>query len=121
MNLNQFIGLDSYGRFTDGIKPTHKEKYALIIEKLGGLDAIIPYIPFRLEEIKEALLTDEHLNNLPMKKWDYASGFIDHGARVTLIGTGIVGLYRKHGINAFSLSDGVSLLKNASILWARNE
>lgn len=121
MNLNQFIGLDSKQRFADGTEPTHKEKQTLIIEKLGGLEAIKPYIPFTFDEIKEALATDEHLNNLSMKKWDYASGFVSDGQYCKMIGTGIVSLYRKHGINSFSLSDGVSLLKNASILWVNKE
>lgn len=101
-----------------GDKLTHSEIYTRAINLLGGLDAIIPYIPFELEEIKEALKTDERLNNLKMQKWDLASGFHCHAANVTFIGGGVWHLYRKAGITSASNAQGVCLLKEAARQWA---
>lgn len=86
---------------------THKEVYERAINALGGLDAIIPYIPFTLKEIQTALANhDEYLNTLPLRHWDYASN-------------NIKGLcYRKANINCMSLSQGVCLLKEAARQWA---
>lgn len=101
-----------------GEKISHNEIYARAINLLGGLDAVIPYIPFTLEQIQKALKTDEHLNNLPMRKWDLASGFMCRGSDVRHVGGGVWVLYRKAGINAASCSQGVCLLKEAARQWA---
>ena len=103
---------------TTGEKLTHEEIYTRAIELLGGLDAVIPYIPFSLEEIQEAIKEDEHLNNLSMKKWDRASGFIsDRQSNVIFVGGGLWNLYRKAGINAASCAQGVCVLKEAARQW----
>lgn len=53
----------------------HNEKYDTLIEQIGGLDKIIPFLPVSREEIKKALEEgDEHLNSISLNKWDYASG-----------------------------------------------
>jgi hypothetical protein len=104
-----------------GQKLTHREIYTRAINILGGLDAVIPYIPFSLEEIKEALKTDEHLNNLSMQKWDLASGFRCHQANCDLVGGGVWHLYRKAGINSASNAQGVCLLKEAARQWAERD
>ena len=98
---------------------SHEEIYTRAINLFGGLDAVIPYIPFTLEEIKEALKTDKHLNNLSMKTWDLASGFIsDRHGDVKCYGGGVWYLYRKAGINTASCAQGVCLLKEAARQWA---
>lgn len=104
---------------TTGETLTHREIYTKAINLLGGLDAVIPYIPFTLEEIQEALKSDEHLNNLPIRRWDSASGFQggQHGS-VTFVGHGVWNLYRKVGITSASCSQGVCLLKEAARQWA---
>ena len=102
-----------------GEKISHKEIYTRAINLFGGLDAVIPYIPFTLERIQEALKTDEHLNNLSMDRWDYASGFKSgRQGSVVFIGGGVWNLYREVGINAASNSQGVCLLKEAARQWA---
>ena len=101
-----------------GEKISHKEIYTRAINLFGGLDAVIPYIPFTLEQIQKALESDEHLNNLSMTKWDLASGFVCKNADVCHIGGGVWSLYRKVGINAASNSQGVCLLKEAARQWA---
>ena len=107
---------------TTGEKISHREIYTRAINLLGGLDDVIPYIPFGLEEIKEALKQDEYLNNLSMDKWDYASGFrCGRQGSVIFIGGGVWNLYRKAGINAASNAQGVCLLKEAARQWAERE
>ena len=101
-----------------GEKISHKEIYTRAINLFGGLDAVIPYIPFTLEQIQNALKTDEHLNNLSMAKWDLASGFVCKNADVHHVGGGVWNLYLKAGINAASNSQGVCLLKEAARQWA---
>lgn len=106
---------------TTGETISHSEKYTRAINLLGGLDAIIPLIPFARGEIKRALETDEHLNNLDMKRWDRASGFICSGGTCMFVGGGIWNLYRKAGISSASNSDGVCVLKEAARQWAERE
>ncbi len=92
---------------TTGEKIAHEEIYTRAINLLGGLDAVIPYIPFKLEAIQDALEHhDKHLNTLPLTTWDYASKRVK-------------GLcYRKAGINYMSQAEGVCLLKEAARQWA---
>ena len=89
---------------------SHKEIYTRAINACGGLDAIIPFIPFSLESIKQALANgDEYLNTLPLTTWDSVA----HNIR---------GLcYYKAKINCMSLSQGVCLLKEAARQWALRE
>ncbi len=120
MTLNEAIGIKS------GEKITHREKYHRIIEFLGGLNAIIPYIPFTKEEIAKAIEKDPHLNNLSMKKWDNASGFNVYRNKygeevVTPHYHGLWNLYRKHGITSASNSTGVCILKEAATEWIEEE
>ena len=45
-----------------------------------GLDKLAQLVPFSIDEVKVALTTgDTALNSLPIKKWDYAAGFIING------------------------------------------
>jgi hypothetical protein len=95
---------------TTGERISHSEKYTRAINLLGGLDAVIPLIPFSRTQIQAALANhDEHLNTLPLKTWDFKVPFVK-----TLC-------YRKAGINCMSLSQGVCLLKEAARQWAERE
>lgn len=95
---------------TTGITLTHGEVYARAIEACGGLDAVIPHIPFSLENIQNALLHhDEYLNTLPLRTWDFAA------ERVKGL------MYRKARITYSALSQRVCLLKEAARQWAIRE
>lgn len=118
MTLSEFMGVKNADiDIETGKKMTHREIYRRCIERLGGLNAVKPFIPYSLAQIRQALPHDEHLNNLPISKWDWASGFNCRGGDCTLIGGGIVALYREHGINAFSCAQGVCILKEAAREW----
>lgn len=97
-----------------GEKLSHSEIYGRMIEFLGGLDVVARFIPLPMETIREKLKSDPHLNNTDMKSWDLASGFVCDGIDCRPTGRGLWPLYRKHGINCASNSEGVCILKEAA-------
>ena len=107
---------------TTGQAISHTEKYTRAINLLGGLDVIIPYIPFTLAHIQKAVKEDENLNNLSAHMWSLSAGFkwtITHGAHNYIpVNAGLWHLYRKAGITSASCSEGVCLLKEAARQWA---
>lgn len=105
-----------------GEKISHREIYTRAINVCGGLDIVIPYIPFSLSAIVDALKTDENLNNLDLERWEKASGF-QRGRQGSMIHIGghIWDLYRKAGITSASCSQGVCLLKEAARQWAERD
>lgn len=95
---------------TTGEKVSHQEIYTRAINACGGLDAVIPYVPFGREAIKAALENhDEHLNTLPLKQWDGASDRVKYLCA------------RKAHITCMSLSQGVCLLKEAARQWVETQ
>lgn len=95
-------------------KLTHSEIYGRASEYLGGLDEVARFVPFPVEVLREKLKEDIYLNNTPMREWDAVSGFICSGPHYKSYGGGIWYLYRQHGINCASNSDGVCILKEAA-------
>jgi hypothetical protein len=116
LNFRGFLGLNSFDKDSNGKEWSHKEKYQAIVNALG-YEQVKQCIPFELEEIKKAIVKDEYLNNLSMKKWDLASGFINKGAHCQHVGSTLNNLYGKIGVNSFSNSDGVCILKECARMW----
>ena len=84
-----------------------------------GLDNLAQLVPFSIDEIKVALdAGDKALNSLPIKKWDYAAGFIINGNIVQPIPCQLAALLSQHGIDTWSPSQCVSLLKSTARLVA---
>jgi|GEM_PF-2233600 len=99
----------------------HRKKYKMIIEALG-YENVKECIPFSVEELRNAYKTDEHFNNLSLKIWDIAAGFTSSGGYFTLIRSRLTYLYReKCGVDTFSCSTGVCILKECARLWAEEE
>lgn len=127
MTFGEFLGVKCGDiDIETGKQMSHRDIYRRAIERFGGLEKLKPFIPFSLDEIRKAIPEDEHLNNLPMRKWDFASGFNvsysdKYGLMVIPNGGGIWNLYRKHGITSASNSQGVCLLKEAAKEWAEEE
>lgn len=100
------------------------KRYPLVtdyIEAFGGAEAVEPYIPFCRGEIKSALLSgDKHLNSLPSAAWVGAAGFTTDGMTYTPTGGGITKLYHKHGVDCFSPSQGVMILKEAARMLVKD-
>lgn len=108
---------------TTGKRISHSEKYQRIIKALGYED-VKKCIPYTIDQIKKALPQDKHLNNLPIKEWDVASGvYVSNspGARPIITGSPLTVLYRKAGVTSFSQSNGVSILKEAARMWAAED
>lgn len=107
---------------TTGETISHREKFTRAINLLGGLDMVIPYIPFTLEHIQRALREDENLNNLSIHMWNLAAGFkweTTHGTHNYIpVNTGLWHLYRESNITSASCSEGICLLKEAARQWA---
>lgn len=115
MTLSEFMGIKNADiDIETGKRMDHRSIYRRCIQRLGGLNVVKPYIPFSLNQIKDALQEDECLNSLSMEKWDRASGFCCRNADCIFIGTGIVHLYKKYGITSFSNAQGVCILKEAA-------
>ena len=124
MTFSEFIGIKCANLDIEtGEKMEHRAIYQRAVERFGGLKAIKPLIPFSLEQIKKALESgDEHLNTLPIKEWNFASGFVTYKWECKpIFHQPIWYLYKKHGITSASNSQGVCLLKEAARVWAEEE
>lgn len=103
-----------------GKNAPHREKMQIIVNALG-FENVVACIPYTKNQIREAIKTDEHLNNLPIKKWDEAAGFLVSGSYVRLVGSRLTRLYASIGVDCFSLSDGVCILKEAAKMLIEKE
>lgn len=95
----------------------HNTKY-LTIANLLGIEEVKNCIPFTMDELIESYKADEHFNGkiTPISKWDNASGFYSNnrtGACI-YIGSKLTRLYNAKGVNVFSCSDGVCILKSVA-------
>ena len=114
MTLKEAVGVRVDVDVKTGQKLSHSEVYGRIIDFLGGLEAVAPYIPFDIPYLREKLKRDPWFNNTDMSRWDTAAGFRYCRSDCFATGGGLWALYRSHGINCASCSDGVSLLKEAA-------
>lgn len=99
-----------------GVKRLSSEGFwRKVVEKLG-YDRVKKCVPFTLKQLKGS--KDYHFNDLSMKKWDYASGYIwtrtDYDEIMTRVHTRLTELYRENGITCWSNSDGVCILKECA-------
>lgn len=115
MDMKQAVGIRSCNiDATSGAKLSHEEVYGRVIDYLGGVGVVSGFVPFTKEQIAEALKTDEHLNNLPMKRWDNAAGFVCRGADCDFVGSPLWRHFRRHGIISASCAECVCLLKECA-------
>lgn len=120
MTFEEAIGIKSADiDIATGKRVTHEEKYGRMMEYLGGLDVLIPLIPFDKARIKKEYARDKHLNGTSIKKWDAAAGFFCSGPDARPIGGPIWDLYRSKGITSASCAQGVCLLKHAAREWLK--
>lgn len=95
----------------------HTEKLQFLVNYLG-YEQVKKCIPFTIAQIKNALVKDKYLNNLPLKEWDRAAGLISVGGKIQRVPSMLVNLYRQNGITAYSQADGVCILKECARMWA---
>ena len=120
MNLKEFANVDSLYRDLDtGHEVPWREYMHRIIGKLG-IENIKPYVPFSLDELKEKLKHDIHLNNTPLAVWDGASGFSFKVNRKTQteecvpLRYGMKSMLKDNGITCYSPSECVCILKETA-------
>lgn len=92
----------------------HDTFYDAVIDYLGGLDAVAPFVPATKEEIVHALSTENKLNSIPLKKWDAAAGFEFCGIKCERRTNDFQILLLTNGIRVYSPSECVCLLKRAA-------
>lgn len=87
---------------------TFKQQQRVLIEEAKRQN-YIPNIPFTKEQVREAVKTDFHLNNLPLKKWELEADSFS-------VRSFINSTKRKYNHNdGVSLADGVCFLKEYAI------
>lgn len=88
----------------------HAAKYDALIEQCGGLEALRRLMPCDLNRVRDCLAAgDEHLNRIPLYKWDRAAGCVgDPNGDFKLSSTGPLA---KRGL---TLGERVCVLKQAA-------
>lgn len=107
MNINGYLKIDSLNRNENGEEMSHEEKYTKIVNAIG-YETCKRYLPATKEEIVKALETDEHLNSIPIEKWD----------RQHII---FKGQFVRIGITHISLSNTVCVLKQCARMYAEEK
>ena len=101
-------------KYGNNLNSTHKEIMSRVIEDLGyeNLLRLLPFpIGFLLEKYKE----DPTFNNTSMEAWDLASGFVCHEIDVYPVkNSPFRAMLRNKGVDAYSSSQGVSVLKSVA-------
>lgn len=114
MNLKKFANVDSLYRDLDtGQEVPWRDYMHRVIGKLG-IDHIESYIPYDIEDLKEKLKDDVHLNNTELQAWYEAGGFWFRNGEMEYKATGLSRLFVRNGITCFSPSDCVCVLKETA-------
>ena len=99
----------------------HKTKQRFLIDFIG-YEELKNVLPFTKAEIKNAIVKDIYLNNLPLGKWDNMGGFKFLGNReVVRTTTPFTLLLKNKGLYCSSPSCAVSLLKEVARMVAEEE
>lgn len=96
-------------RYLDG-EITHREYYGMIVEALGEA-GLRRALPVTIEHIRECLKSDEHLNNIPLEKWDGCNQYVLSIPRPK-------GFHDITGSRFWSMSDTVCTMKECARRWA---
>ena len=109
------------GKFNLTDKMSFKQRYETIVNGLG-YEAVKRCIPFSREEITEALKTDLYLNNLNIHTWELAADYIPKPDgtydRAPLRYDGLQNLCLSNGVDCYSPSELVCILKRCAVMWA---
>lgn len=95
----------------------HHVYYQMIINYLG-YDKVKECVPFDLETLIKAYKEDDAFNNLKLNTWDYAGGFsvfqTRYEEKVIPTHSRLRSLLKDSGINCYSCSEGVCILKECA-------
>ena len=99
-------------------KVEHNAKYDALIEEMGGLARVARLVPTDMNTVRFALHNgDEHLNTIPLRRWDYAAGLTGDGVRSFTMCQPA----GAHFPNGLSLAERVCILKRAAVRVANGE
>lgn len=111
MTLKEFVGYEQ----ESGMEG-HRKFYGDVIEKLG-YENVTRCVPYDLKTLTEAFEEDKYFNNLTMKTWDLSGGFINcRNGDVSYVGSQLTSLMIRRGLNVFSNSQTVCILKECARL-----
>lgn len=116
MDLKEFTGRNDLEGFQDF--------YETAVAKLGGPEAVRPYIPFDAPALLASYRKDPNFNDAltPLKTWDAATGIATYrqSSRITVSPGGLWPLLHAHGVTALSQSQAVCILKTAAAMLAES-
>ena len=127
MNINEKFGFNANTPF--------EEKYKTVVKYLGE-EKVRSFLPVDdIDHLKRSYSNDKHLNNIPLKKWDAASGYYpatDKSGRQIYKQLGknyyskdnphnLAELLMANDITSFSVSECVCILKECARMWAEEE
>lgn len=128
MTVKDFAGVDSYLREIKTQKPLDHDDYMLRVIKRLGISNIKPYIPYDIETLLKCYKKgDTSFNTTNISVWDNAGGFYKSKNNKTgtldycFNGYGLGYLLRQNGINAYSPSETVCILKAAARMLCEKE
>lgn len=117
MNLYQVVGVNNYYKDKNtGEDVSFDEVYDRLVS-LIGLKELIDCIPQSRKQLKEAYDKDKNLNSIPLSNWDRWAGFKFDGIKCNRIGSNLQLLLASKGVNSYSPSQLVSLLKHAALKY----
>lgn len=90
----------------------HEKKYNDLIKKMGGLKVVFAKLPWSINELREKYEKDEHLNNIPLMKWDKIAGRVNCGRHAEEQGD--FRLYTGDWPSGCSLAERVCILKQSA-------
>lgn len=96
----------------------HDEKYEAIVKAIGYED-VKRCIPYNLERLKKEFEKDKYMNGTRIEEWNKAAGFICKYGNAKYVGSMLTALYRRIGVDTFSCSDGVCILKCCARMWIK--
>ena len=102
MTLKQFVGVDAYLRDKKTKEElSHEEYMHRVVTKLK-VELVKKCVPFDARELSEAYIRNSNFNSIPLHHWEQT--------------TEISKLFVANGINIFSTSEKVAVLKYAAKL-----
>ena len=106
MTLKQFAGVDGLLRDNETKREISKEEYLHRVVTRLGVERVKQCVPFTVRELKEALERNSNFNTIPAHCWQQAS---------------IATLFIENGINRFTSTDRLAVLKYAAKLICKGE
>ena len=111
--------LDAACRVPNPYGIAHRDKIDCYIHHIGR-GALKEHLPADIRTLAGNYLKDQNLNNIPLREWEKATGYGDYRdeqtVRVPVPSGPFPELLAAHGIDSYSLSEAISILKRVAEL-----